>query len=341
MSNYTDPKASQNQEVDRYRERITNFSKEFELGLFLSIARKNIWWIVLIITVCSAGSYLYLRYTQPIFQSTVVLQIGDDESEKKILGVEFIPDEANIDSKIELIRSPFIFKQAIASLPLEVSYYHEGNILTEEKYNYSSFYLEDFFILDSSICGIRINMEFNRNGFSGSYAVDGKLYGFNGKHNEKFQSQHFKGKMNIKDLQNLLSAQKENKIYIIIASDEQLLNKYYSNMQIKVINANAKTIEISFRYPNPYISHDVVSAIAKTYNRFDSIKKSESSINILNYLNTQIKFVSDSLRESEKRLSEFHDLYNIQDFEGLSENLLERITKQEENITQEFSITIL
>ena len=37
-----------NDSFERYKERLSNFSGEFELGLFLFIARKSIIWIVLL-----------------------------------------------------------------------------------------------------------------------------------------------------------------------------------------------------------------------------------------------------------------------------------------------------
>jgi hypothetical protein len=43
---------------ERYKERISNFSGEFELGLFLFIARKSILWIILFFALALAGSYV-------------------------------------------------------------------------------------------------------------------------------------------------------------------------------------------------------------------------------------------------------------------------------------------
>jgi hypothetical protein len=48
----------------RYRERITNFSKEFELGLFLYLLNKIKWIILLVFAIAISFSLIYLRYTQ-------------------------------------------------------------------------------------------------------------------------------------------------------------------------------------------------------------------------------------------------------------------------------------
>ena len=47
----------------RYRERIANFSKEFEVGLFIYLLRKSRWIILSIILLAIFSANMYLRYT--------------------------------------------------------------------------------------------------------------------------------------------------------------------------------------------------------------------------------------------------------------------------------------
>lgn len=337
MPEFQDPQqAGGNNNVDRYRERITNFSKEFELGLFIRIAKSNIIWISLITLACLLLSVIYIRYTQPIFQSSLVLQIGKDEGAKKILGMDFISDETNIDSKIELLRSPFIFRQAIKKMPLNTSYFYEGNLLAEEQYIHSAYKLKDLVIFDSTVCDNRIDIVFTEKEFNLNYTLSGQSFQFEGQHNSTITTPHFKAYLEVSNIEGIFFTQAENKFYFILNNKITIANKLYASLLIKLVNVNAQTVEISFQYPNPYLAKDVVEAVADSYNEFDSIKKSESAYNILNYINSQIKFVSDSLKDSERKLSEFHEANNIQDFQGLSINMLERITKQEELITEEF-----
>lgn len=278
MSTYQNPsEAGANLNVERYKERITNFSKEFELGLFIRIARQNLIYIASIVTVCIVLSFLYLRYTPATYQSSVVIQIGKDESQKSILGLEGIIEETNIDSKIELIRSPFIFKKSVEKLPMAVSYYHEGNLLTEEMYIHSLYKLNNLQIIDSTICGVRNDLVFTNNHVTISYAGNGISFEKKFKINEKIVTPHFKADIDISNLQGLVELQNENKIYFVINSSNILVAKLYPRLLIKLVNVNAQTVEISFQYSNPYVARDVVNAVAQSYNEFDSIKKSEGS----------------------------------------------------------------
>ena len=62
-----------NDSFERYKERLSNFTGEFELGLFLFIARKSTVWIFLFFLTALGGSYLYLRYTPLVFESNSII----------------------------------------------------------------------------------------------------------------------------------------------------------------------------------------------------------------------------------------------------------------------------
>ena len=147
---YNEEISKTNENFARYKERITNFSSEFELGLFLYILRKSLAWIFLIIFLAFLGSLLYLRYTVPIYQSSLVLQINSSNTARKVLKMEDIYEDEDISASIELLRSKFLLNRAIESLPLDVSYFNKGQFLTYELYTSSPFRVQ-YDILDSSV----------------------------------------------------------------------------------------------------------------------------------------------------------------------------------------------
>src|SRR5690606_39729133 len=69
---------------DSYRERLTNFSNEFELGLFLHILRKNLYIVAIILCAALIGTYLYLRYTAPVYEARTIIQISNRSEERRV-----------------------------------------------------------------------------------------------------------------------------------------------------------------------------------------------------------------------------------------------------------------
>ena len=105
---------------------------DFDLGLLISTIKKSLIWMVLIFALAMGGAYVYLHFTQPIYESSSVVQIVTDNKANRLLNVENIYESQDISKQIELLRSEEFFKRVLNSLNLEVSYYNEGEVLTHE-----------------------------------------------------------------------------------------------------------------------------------------------------------------------------------------------------------------
>jgi len=77
----------QEQNYSEYKERLSNFSNEFDLGLFLHIVRKSMFWVISVLVVCILGAYLYLKYTAPVYRAKVVIQLGQNDNANRVLNV--------------------------------------------------------------------------------------------------------------------------------------------------------------------------------------------------------------------------------------------------------------
>ncbi|MBP7156419.1 MAG: hypothetical protein KBA60_10450, partial [Flavobacteriales bacterium] len=115
---------------ESYKERITNFSQEFELGLFLYILKRSLIWIALCVLTAVAAAFIYLRYTAPIYQSRALIQLRESNTAKQILSINSFTEDNNLQADVELMRSQFFMARALEKLPLEVSYFNRGQILT-------------------------------------------------------------------------------------------------------------------------------------------------------------------------------------------------------------------
>src|SRR5690606_5331781 len=127
-----------NQNYESYRERLTNFGSDFELGLFLYIVRRNLKWVFLLIAIALLGCFLYLRYTAPVYEASTIVQLSKSDKANKILQVEQIYEDRTLSAEIELLKSKLLLEQTVRQLPLEISYYLKGEILTQELYKTSN-----------------------------------------------------------------------------------------------------------------------------------------------------------------------------------------------------------
>ena len=108
-----------NENFERYRERITNFSNEFELGLFLFVAKKSIIYIFLILIFAVVLAFMYIRYSAPIYESKALIQINSNNVASAVLGgnLSNVGSKGGLNSKVELLRSEFLMKKALKKMP--------------------------------------------------------------------------------------------------------------------------------------------------------------------------------------------------------------------------------
>ena len=105
-------------------------NKTYDPLLFRTIIRRFWWWIPLLISICFVIATLYLRYTKPIYESELLLQIENEDNAKNVIDIENINSKKDIFySDIELLKSELLFSQVLHSLGLDVSIFYKGKIL--------------------------------------------------------------------------------------------------------------------------------------------------------------------------------------------------------------------
>src|SRR5688572_30037312 len=116
------------------RQNKVRLNTDFDLGLFLFVLKKRLPWIAIMFLLSLLGIFIYLRYTQPIYESSTVLQVRADNNAKNILNMEGYDPSEQLAEAIELLRSKVFFKRALSKLPVDVSYFTEGTFKANEQY---------------------------------------------------------------------------------------------------------------------------------------------------------------------------------------------------------------
>lgn len=317
---------------DRYRERITNFSSEFEIGLFLYLTRQIWLWLVIVMAISIGTGYLYIRYTPPIYESDALIQRTTDNNAQRLLNVQDpLQENDELTADVAVLKSPLLMQKVVKSMPLEVRYYLEGNFLTHEKYNGSVFQLVDFQIINASI--INVPVYINLKGDSElniQYTINEKEYTCKTKPSVPFKCDHFQGSINIEDLSSFHAQQKEGKFYFTFSDEQALAEEFAKRVRVNVANSFAKTISLRFEHANPILAKDVLASLISNFDDFDSVKRTESSNRIVHFINSQKDSVSKKLGESEIMLKQFKDTNDIRQVEGMTDSYLKRIESMEE-----------
>lgn len=94
--------------------RISSLNKDFDLDIVLAVLKRN-WLVVPVILVLALTfSFLYLRYTKPLYQSSAVIQRSSQDEGKRILEIEGFEEENKLSEDVELLRSTFCLRKHCA-----------------------------------------------------------------------------------------------------------------------------------------------------------------------------------------------------------------------------------
>ncbi|MEX1003149.1 MAG: polysaccharide biosynthesis tyrosine autokinase [Crocinitomicaceae bacterium] len=299
-------------------------NKEFDLNLMRNVLKRNFYVPLLLLIIGVGGSFIYLRYTKPVFKSTAIIQRSSEDEGKRILDIEGFEKESNLSEDIELLKSTFLLDKALRNLNLEVSYFAEGDILTEEKYLLSSYHITLMELKDSSLVGSPIFVSKGGEGIILSFVANGENQQVSILPDVPVDNDFFNLVFKINDQELFSRNIEENSLYFVFNNYEALTTSLHGSLEVFALNPEAKTIQISFESNNHRLSKDIVTSVITTFFKYDLDKKRESSASILDFIDSQLDTVFTQLKESEMAIQSFKDSSDVNDPEFFTTKIMER-----------------
>ncbi len=294
--------------------KIPSINDEFDPNLFLFITKKNILFLLIFIVIALAGSFLYIRYTLPVYQTSAVLQISTEDQAKSIFPTKTYFND-DIAKQVELMRSQVFLKRALERLPLKISYYSKGRFMNFELYRNTPFKVNAK-INCSSIYGVPIYIDFvDDKRVIISYDIDDKSY--NKREIPAGTSSEFPEMkldveiLNIKAIDEQQSLFSKNSYFFVINNPGDIVPRYINSLKVNVLSSAAKTVQITYEGNNAHKASDIVNSITEEFSIYELEKKTESANRVLNFIDSQLDLVFDKLSESEIELENFKQKHQI------------------------------
>lgn len=334
-------------EADRYKERVERFSSSIDFSLFLYLFFKSKYIIALFFVIIFTLAFLYLRYSQPVYESKSKIQIIDDNAATKILKFNQIDGNSNkIAEAIEQMRSKIFLKRVVEKLAIEVSYFIEGTFKSNELYTNTPYFVKVNF-KNPTFYGQKFYINFDDDLKKGTITyLDGAsnktinfTTGFWIKGSDFDISVYLNPGNNITQNTDII---KGNKSYFIVKSIDEVTSDLQAKLETRVLSELAMTILINVKDVNSSKSKDIVNAICSEFLIYDVERKSESSKNILEFIDNQLTQVYNDLKLAETKLQGFKKDKNINDNEViLNSNLIRYSTLEDQMLRIEMEEKIL
>jgi capsular exopolysaccharide synthesis family protein len=323
--------------ADQYKDRLVKFSNDFELGLFLHVFRKSIWWIVLFFILSFIGVIAYLRYSETIYNSKTIIQLSKQDKANEILNVGTDFENNNkLAESIEILKSQVFLKRVSERLNIPVSYFNEGTFKNYELYKSSPYQVNAKIknsIWENNPIYIKIDID-NKVGTLTLSKNNIRVINF--KLNEWFRNNEIELSVTLNPFIQAKDAiaglRRFDKSYFILNSESSILNLIKSNLDVKVINDQSQSISIEIKNTDPTKAADIANAIAEEFQIYGVEKESESSKKILDFIDEQLNTVFYDLKQSESNIEEFRKKYNYSSDDNLKANSFSRFSKIEDQL---------
>ena len=277
-------------------------------------------WVLGIIIAAMCASFLYIRYTKPIYSAESILKL-DIKNDANLLGLQnpLEQDIKGIAGEIEILRSRLFFSKVVDAIGMDISYYHPGRShLVDERYGNSPFHVE-YELKNSSLLDRQFDVEIlNDDEFYLSCAYLGGRIGDKQKFGAVITTENFKFIINktnhFDDQKNLVD------FYFVLNSKAALIGYLEAHVTVEPINFNANTIKISLSDFNQLKARNLLEAIDTIYLEFTKNAKNLA-------VEQKIRFLESQMEKTSKELVEYEDYFEKFTIQNRTTDLSGDLTK--------------
>ena len=300
-------------------------SSVFSLSSLWTIIVLNWQWIVLSAIIALCLAFCYLRYTRPVYTSSMKVLIKDDESKQVYRGgkmnlgeMGLVSNSYGFDNELEILTSTNVNSRVVKSLKLYVSYAIEGRVQKIEQYQ-SNPIIVDMPQHQLSVLRTPIQLEMTKAG-KGLHVV-GKVSMAGQKEPVSFDYDLKKlpGSINtpmgvIIFQQNPGTKWKDEKLYATIIPIETAARKYRAKLSAGPTSKNTTVARISFTDTQKGRSMDYLNELLRCYNDDANEDKNEVAVKTDEFIKERIDIIRGELDVTEGELEQYkrsNELINL------------------------------
>jgi len=315
-------------------------SKDFiDLNRIFRSLLRNWPLFVLVLILSLASLWIYLLVTPKQYQVISLLQLNDQSlsekgtgNEKFLSGMELLEDNAEIEDEIGILSSNSLISETMDQLDFEVSVfetptgvrfldrraaneiYNQGISVVLHENEPQVVNMPVYFTFDNGL--IKVSAEAN----------DVELYNISGKkklkniseisfQNEmepasKFESEFLNFHFEIDPSFDLAT---DEKYFFIIHSPDDLVKRYRDGLSINRISKESNIVQLSILGLVPEKEQEFINMLMKLYIQNDLEKKNYLGVKTIEFIDSQLGSVQDSLISVESNLEYFRSATPIMD----------------------------
>lgn len=271
--------------------------------------------IVLSVFICLGLSYLYLRYTTPMFRISARVLVNDEKKGGNALGAAadalgdlggLLGTKSTVDNEAEILQTRYLMEQVVRDMNLNITYFKKGRVNDIEIYK--SPFTVQFVAAQDTIKATAFELELlkdNSLAFK-SAELDTVV---------KFNSQISFPKVGtfiITKTPGELFEQAQHYKFSITSVDEKVAG-LMNDLNVSVGNKLITVIDLSISHPIPKKGEDILRELINKYVQNNINDKNEVADSTIKFIRNRLAYISSELGDLEGNIQGFKQKNNLAD----------------------------
>ena len=291
----------------QHKDSVNEFIDNFNLKLFFFITRKSIPFIIVFGIICVLIPFLYIRYSNPIFETnaSLIRKKGNDENNflsKDANSLVKNDDETKINRDIQLIKSDILIDKTIETYNLKYELYKNG-VLPFKKFEIfpisNDIILSNTEVKNVALYGVDILLDFEEKSYSISYELNGEIV-------SKENLAYGKTFANKDLIINISPTSKRGNLgdYTFKINNENAIKSYIQGLINVELGPNQNIVLYSRTHNTPK-SIFVMNKLIENFLEYDKKENQEKIEKSLVYIEQQLQIFKDEYWKNEKEFNNF------------------------------------
>jgi len=316
------------EETEKIQRKLPN--QEIDYFKICKILLSRWYWIAAAVGLTFLISYSYLWYTPKTYATSGTIKIEEKKSEiSDIITVMSVSDRgpSKIQSITTVLQSRNLILSAIKNLDYRISFYIMGRVRTTEIYPSKPLNIELIRFDSLNFYHDQIGFKpVDRHTFELSYTIAGK---------EVQNTFNYDVPVNIGATSFSIKypgTKDKNTIYLFQFNiPENFVDRVRGGLQTGETAKNSNIIALQETDSNPQFAADILNSIMSEYMIFDRNQKAQSASQMIDFIDSQLSFLSTQVKGSENSIEKYRQKSKILDVSTASSASVTKAAEIESN----------
>lgn len=296
---------------------------------------KNWYWFVLFCILGLGMGYILFTYTPPSYLVQSRLLIPSEENAQSTLlsfDNQIVPKNQKVENQIGTLQSFSLYKKALENLNWKTSFYVDDGNFRKELYENSPFNIT-IFQDANNLEGFELRITaVNEKEFK--IIGDGTIFVNGNKEKVKFEENgNFNTAFKNKYFDFIISKNKciKGKEYVMVINNINAMTRdYLKKVKIELEEKESELVNVQIISETPQKDADFINELNQVFISVGIKKNNQTSENSLNFIDTTLVRISNSLKNAEENLSNYRRNNQVMDL-GAEANVIYQKLEEIEN----------